>query len=265
MNVSNIEEYLKWVKKYEDMKVCFRGQADENWKLLPSVFRKCPQNNQYPNEYRLFNHSKNVAWRYLQHCKTNLDKMVVLQHYRLKTRLLDLTFNPLVALYFACAEEMDTKGAVYCFTNVTDCAEKYASVIADAISLLECECIDCNAKKLITEEQLELWEKEYKIQDKFSLLKKKLAEPLFFHSPYNNERIISQKGAFIIAPLFTPKGKIYKGRNMDYRRMNNIIDSEFAIIKNKRKLLKELDLLGINESTIYPDLEHLLKYLNCEF
>lgn len=43
---------------------------------------------------------------YLPHsfseCKSALDYLVQMQHYELPTRLLDVSTNPLVALYFAC-------------------------------------------------------------------------------------------------------------------------------------------------------------------
>lgn len=39
---------------------------------------------------------------YFRNCKTAIEKLEIMQHYGIPIRLLDITRNPLVALYFAC-------------------------------------------------------------------------------------------------------------------------------------------------------------------
>lgn len=82
----------------------FRGQADETWDLLPSIYRKDKPN--------LINHEDKIIKDAFTNCPddflpsdTLFEKLVKLQHYGYRTRLLDLTANALVGLYFACWDE----------------------------------------------------------------------------------------------------------------------------------------------------------------
>ena len=76
----------------------FRGHGDEDWKLLPSIYRET---------YLIENEDK-IIKDALTYCPddflpsdTLFEKLVKLQHYGYSTRLLDLTTNALVALYFS--------------------------------------------------------------------------------------------------------------------------------------------------------------------
>ena len=80
----------------------FRGQANKKWDMNPSIFRE---------QYLIENEDK-IIKDVLTNCPddflptdTLFEKLVKLQHYGCKTRLLDLTANALVALYFACNEK----------------------------------------------------------------------------------------------------------------------------------------------------------------
>lgn len=83
-----------------DRKWLFRGQADARWELLPSVHRGYTQQQEryLTNEFRVRARSRYSA------CPANDDYpgwLALMQHYGLPTRLLDWTYSPLVAAFFA--------------------------------------------------------------------------------------------------------------------------------------------------------------------
>ena len=77
----------------------FRGHANKVWKLEPGLLR----NDGYiENEHLMYRTIIAQQTSEFSTCTSALDYLVKMQHYGLPTRLLDLTTNPLIALYFAC-------------------------------------------------------------------------------------------------------------------------------------------------------------------
>lgn len=73
-----------------------------------------------------------------------------------------------------------------------------------------------------------------------------LFERLYVTSKQANKRIMAQAGAFIIVGL----------RDGDKRAPSNLRISHFTIPKRaKAKVLKQLDELGINGRTMFPELD----------
>ncbi|WP_455001849.1 FRG domain-containing protein [Cardiobacterium hominis] len=80
----------------------FRGHGDEGWQMLPSIYR---ETSLIENEDKIIKDALTYCPDDFSPSDTLFEKLVKLQHYGYSTRLLDLTANALVALYFAAWNE----------------------------------------------------------------------------------------------------------------------------------------------------------------
>ncbi|MDD3597842.1 FRG domain-containing protein [Sulfuricurvum sp.] len=101
-----INAYLTKIKQIimdseinEDFEIFYRGEGSNYEKTLPGIFHS--EGIQLENEHKLF---RELELRYpniFDGAKSTIDKLAIMQHYGLSTRLLDFTTNPLLALYMA--------------------------------------------------------------------------------------------------------------------------------------------------------------------
>lgn len=92
--------------------VFFRGHSDESFELVPSIYRKNDKNEDF-----LFIENEDKIYREIIaksptefNGKKTIEALALMQHYGVPTRVLDLTTNALIALYFACSEKSGIKG-----------------------------------------------------------------------------------------------------------------------------------------------------------
>ena len=256
----------------------YRGVSKRNYPLLPSIFRHFGKDA----EYRLY-------YEILSRCHddfkelNSVEKLVNMQHYNCHTRLLDITTNPLVALYFACknysAEDDENRvGAVYIFAFSK--REIHYSDSARIQMLAHLARMNDAEKKIILRNalnKLKLNQDSFSINDndgtyinecieKFYLdicndikaFKRDidpfdLLAPLLFIPPKTNDRIKKQDGAFIISGL-SENEQVAEAKL-------RMLTKYKLLIYNVDNILEELNYLGINESTLFPEIDNVAKYL----
>lgn len=122
-------------------------------------------------------------------------------------------------------------------------------------------------KKLRQEEDIS--EQEYGMleQNNFKLLIEYLQKNYFIVSTHSNERLIRQSGAFVLPTAIKidrlAESAAYAKIEKSHMTLDSEFDHDYFIVpsKYKKKLRGELDFFNINESTMFPELEHQMTYL----
>jgi|GEM_PF-289018 len=219
-----------------------RGQSDESWDLLPSLYRG-EVNSFYEREllrdFKLRAHllvDKPPA--------SDLEWLFVMQHHGLPTRLLDWTESNLTALYFAVVSGGTADAAVW---------------ILDPWSLNK---LSIKQQSAPTADHPTL--KNYVLRsnpENFSrLVSAKI--PVAIRPVRSTGRIVNQKG------MFTLHGKEQRGLNEIVGEMGRgKIRLEKLVIPGKRKnsLLVELFSAGTSHGNLFPDLDGLAREIRFSY
>ena len=119
MNVDNLQSTHDLIRISEAFpKHVFRGVHDaEKHRLIPKIGRNIPvtqRNELLIREQGVLRRFRELSSGLLEMEQySNWDLLAIAQHHGLETRLLDWTYNPLVAFFFACEKQDDKVCAVY--------------------------------------------------------------------------------------------------------------------------------------------------------
>lgn len=246
----------------------YRGHSCINYFLQPGIKR---EQCWLENENVMYQELLVRCPQNFVHCQTHLEYLVEMQHYGLPTRLLDITENPLVALYFACISNKEKPGEVFVLCekpeNVKYAKSDTAAILAALPTLHYHE--QRRLHKLCGNGKTEKEDEEYsalagKLASEVKsrnpafeprILKKDLLGYVFVTPARSNQRIVKQEGSFIVCGLGA-------GESLDRLRFcDNEGKKMVFVITEKEKILKELDMLSVNRASLFPEIDDVAEYI----
>ncbi|MBB6401928.1 hypothetical protein HNP92_001233 [Methanococcus maripaludis] len=281
--ISLQKKYAEEIKELCDFEVSiseflYRGQKNKEWKLEPAIFRKNKSGKlTYENkEKELYMSLKEHNHPEFEKQKTMFDKLALMQHYSIPTRLLDWSKNPLVALYFATEPDLenDTDGVVFVHSpnSIYYSSEEIVDLLCnmflkwnkEEISLKELESTSFNGDTVsdILGDSIE---------DTFITLNI-FSGVIFIRPIMTNDRLRIQQGCFSMHGCLREQRKIDEHFFENFFKLNEPSDTvlenylentvKFIIPSEcKTKIRKELEMIGIHNGTMFPELENYGQFL----
>jgi hypothetical protein len=256
------------------MPKCFRneGHRESEREMLLRLISKSP--NEFQNDTFAF------------------DQLVRAQHYGIPTRLLDLTTNPLTALFFALSNSPTDRGHVLIY-KIQERQCKFfnsdsVSCLANLAQLTESERVALGkaASKAAREVFPKFNPSPSKLKREFpdlypsfiesfneTQISRRLVQFIKKEKPYfdnridpitlfsvfavlpkqSNSRISAQSGAFFLFGL----------SRLSSDKVNERLSKEVQIaFEKKASLMEELSAIGINSSTVYPELDKIAEAIS---
>lgn len=249
----------------------FRGEAKdyEQTKITPQLFRT-EGNTWIGNEHIMFNRYISKFPEVFPTGTSAFDVIIYADHYSLPTRVLDISYSPLVALYMACCNHKEEDGFVYVFKVKKDQIKFWnsdtvalLSNIAKMDSVFNTDNITkSDIGKLlhyVRDERNDFY--QMYVDEKIQEYKKDLAKIVCVESKQLNKRIINQQGLFFLFGI--------DGSKNDFNRLNfapDVTIHQIRIDKNaKENILNNISQYGVNTMTMFPDMQNVCEALREQY
>jgi FRG domain len=262
--IGSLRTFFSEIQNIQFNKDCFyfyRGHSDFEWELIPSIYRK---GGWIRNEDKLLKEIIIQCPEDFRDCKTTFEHLVKMQHYSMPTRMLDITQNSLVALYFACLknENENSDGEVVIFeipkNDVKYFDSDTASVIANLSkrtnSLNISDYYDLNIEDFNGEDEIQLLLHEIRQEKPYfkgEIIPSHINSVLCVKPKLDNPRIVRQDGLFFIFGMNMSKDKCanFPSKYLLNQHVKILING-----KKKEIILEQLEKLGISNRKLFPEI-----------
>lgn len=260
-------------------KLIYRGHSNSAYQLLPSIYRVNRDVDitiddyvvnsrylEYGDERTILQEFISEACAFIREdpIKSKRRWAEYAQHYGVPTRFLDWTENPLVALYFACKDNMPDyqqkggdiggKNGTVWMVHVTNYNRFAYEEFKDHQNISRGEAI----------------EKVYQGEEVFKY-------PIIYKPYYVDARMSAQSSLFMVwgkskrslESVFTEE-RMLRSNEKDGVRSGYDHRDELAFkfeidSSSKQHILRELDRCGINEKTLFPGLDGIGRYVEMKY
>lgn len=202
--------------------IAFRGESNDygDTKLTPSLFRDSSYVAKESHLFELF-----CDYNIVDPKASNIEKAIETQHYASISRMLDISFDVLVALYFACTHPDEHDGYVYVFAFPEHYSPHSKYIEEFYTNVLEGKHI--------------AYSRNFKV---------------FSHS-VTNDRIKAQKGGFI----FFPGKEFHPINDCYYERILISKNHKREILEDLEALFQ------ITKATLFPEKEKVAEIITNKF
>ena len=249
LQVDGIPELVEYITNRHESTLWFRGMRCHTWHLEPSLWRYL-LNTGLPltidqikrTETRLLTRFRQQSLPYWPagYPQTDWEHLFMMQHYGIPTRLLDWTTGLLTALYFALETHEITE-------------HQHDHECLPTIWVLDPVVMNRTNKRFDGMEHIAILASSDKDANPWSPESRDFIdmgpEPIAMYGLYNSDRISSQHGSFTVSGKeLTPIDEL------DATQGSGSYLSKIELLGDPTRMRRQLSLLGIHQSTVYPGL-----------
>ena len=243
IRLTSWEQFLRTISESRYSNWAFRGQRKSAWPLESALSRYFREFSVQPDawadqEDRILRIFKRKAHQYLNHpppTDDDLEWLALMQHHGAPTRLLDFTWSPYVAAFFAL-ESARTEGAIWAVNPA-----RFSSSRNKSQSKVDPRMKDVYRKVYQNGKRRVLW----------------MGEP----HPMNR-RLIAQSGTFVMPGILNePLDRILSETPEPEDAIAKLV---LPAEKMRETGMRELYRMNITYAQLFPDLEGLARSLGYE-